>query len=468
MSELVPDRDVRGHTEAVRLSSLKPREEDLVVARDQGEAGSALGMPPGPEVLAGKYSVESRIGAGGMGVVLLATDLETGRPMALKRVHASLAGRKQVVERLLRGARVARSFSGKYIARVLDSGLLLPGSPATPDVGVPFVVTDYLEGCDFVGYLKRRGPLGVKEAVKYLLQICEAVAEGHAAGILHRDLKPENLFLCLASEGGPSVKVLDFGISAVACGVESDVQSSVSGAMRSSLLYMAPEQMRSAGGIDERTDIWSIGAVGYTLVCGAGPFEARTEIEICSKVLGEPPAPIPAGIALGGLERVLLRCLDKEPEQRFANVSELALALARYGGDGAQSTAERVWELLMSDETVRMEIPIPDGMAPDSAQTESAPDTVPVLPQLWPESPEPFKAAQDTPFAPDSTMRSEDTLVSRYPDTPPPAAGRRRSSGPIPQVVLMAAPEQQRQEVMTERRPRGQTGAAIGADHALS
>jgi eukaryotic-like serine/threonine-protein kinase len=417
-------------------------------ARERGADGrepeAARGAPSRPEVLAGRYAIESRLGAGGMGTVLLATDLETGRHVVLKRVHARIAERRQVVDRLLRGARVARSFSGRYIARVLDSGVLQDG--------VPFVVTDYLEGCDLRSYLQRRGPLRVKEAVKYLLQICEAVAEGHAAGVLHRDLKPENLFLALGESGTPSVKVLDFGTSAVACGVESEGPNAASGAMRSSLLYMAPEQMRSAGGIDERADIWSLGAVGYTLVCGAGPFDGPTELEICTSVLNEPPAPIPARIELGGFERVLLRCLDKEPEQRFANVSELALALSRHGGEGAQGAAERVWELLHADETVRMDKPVPSSAPIDSA--ELAPDTVPAMPELLRDSPA-SDAAPDTPRGLEGSAHLDDTLVSRYPDAAAQvSAAGRRSGAPMPQVVLLSATEMQRGQAETERKAR--------------
>ncbi|WP_433934345.1 protein kinase [Sorangium cellulosum] len=353
------------------MTSLKPRAEDRAAARERTDAPrTPEGVPGRQEVVAGRYAVETRIGAGGLGVVQLATDLESGRHVALKRVDPAIAQNRHAVERLLRGARAARALSGRYVARVLDVGI---------DGGAPLIVSEYLEGSDFTSYLRRRGPLRVREAVKYLLQICEAVAEAHAAGLLHRDIKPENLFLSIGA-GAPSVKVLDFGVSAVACGVESEGPNAASGAMRGSLLYMAPEQMRSAGGIDERVDIWSIGAVAYALLCGVSPFDAPTELDICTRVLNEPPSPFPPHVEPVELRTLLLRCLDKDPEARPPDVAKLAFALARFGGEGAEDAAERVWEVLRAeDETVRMATPAP------AAVDEWAPDTLADLPRMSPD-----------------------------------------------------------------------------------
>ena len=181
-----------------------------------------------------------------------------------------------------RRARAARALKGRYVARILDVGV---------EGGAPFVVSEYLEGSDVTSYLRRRGPIRVREAVKYLLQICEAVAEAHGIGILHRDIKPENLFLSFG-EGAPSVKVLDFGVSAVACGVESEGPNAASGAMRTSLLFMAPEQMRSAGGIDERADIYSFGCMVYELITGKLPFTATSPAELLNKHLRTKPTHI--------------------------------------------------------------------------------------------------------------------------------------------------------------------------------
>ncbi|WP_437757709.1 protein kinase domain-containing protein [Sorangium sp. So ce1389] len=409
------------------MTSLKPRAEDRAAAPERNDAPRAADGGPGrQEVVAGRYAVETRIGAGGVGVVQLATDLQSGRHVALKRVDPKIAQNRHAVERLLRGAHAARSLSGRHVARVLDLGV---------DGGAPFIVTEYLEGSDFASYLQRRGPLRVREAVKYLLQICEAVAEAHAAGLLHRDIKPENLFISFG-DGAPCVKVLDFGVSAVACGVESEGPNAASGAMRGSLLYMAPEQMRSAGGIDERADIWSIGAVAYALLCGASPFEAPTELDVCTRVLNEPPTPVPAYVEPAELRALVLRCLDKNPEARPPDVAKLAFALARFGGEGSEDAAERVWEALRAeDETVRMAKP-----APDPSADEWEADTLADLPRM---SPDDLMRDLETTAKWDSPGRgshSDVTLVSHAGASWDGGEQLRASRTPPPPVVTVTPP----------------------------
>ncbi|WP_437591534.1 protein kinase domain-containing protein [Sorangium sp. So ce1000] len=411
------------------MTSLKLRGEDRAAARERNDAGraprEAEGGPRMQEIVAGRYAVETRIGAGGVGVVQLATDRASGQRVALKRVDPRLVENRLAVERLLRGARAARSLKGRYVARILDVGV---------EGGAPFVVSEYLEGSDVTSYLRRRGPLRVREAVKYTLQICEAVAEAHGIGILHRDIKPENLFLSFG-DGAPSMKVLDFGVSAVACGVESEGPNAASGAMRTSLLFMAPEQMRSAGGIDERADIWSIGAVAYALLCGASPFEAPTELEICTKVLTEPPAPFPAGIEPPELRALLLRCLDKDPEARPPDVAKLAFALARFGGEGAEDAAERVWEALRADETVRMATP-----APGPIEDEWEADTLADLPRM---SPDDLLSDLETTAkwdAPRGALLSDITLVSHAGASWDGGDQLRASRTPPPPVLTVSPP----------------------------
>lgn len=416
------------------MTSLKPRGEDRAAARERTDAWTdaerapraAEGGPRWQEIVAGRYAVETRIGAGGVGVVQLATDRLSGQRVALKRVDPRLVENRHAVDRLLRGARAARALKGRYVARILDVGV---------EGGAPFVVSEYLEGSDVTSYLRRRGPIRVREAVKYLLQICEAVAEAHGLGILHRDIKPENLFLSFG-DGAPSVKVLDFGVSAVACGVESEGPNAASGAMRTSLLFMAPEQMRSAGGIDERADIWSIGAVAYALLCGASPFEAPTELEICTKVLTEPPAPFPAWVEPPELRALLLRCLAKDPEARPSDVAKLAFALARFGGEGAEDAAERVWEALRADETVRMATPAP---APVADEWEA--DTLADLPRM---SPDDLLSDLETTAkweAPGGPRLSDITLVSHAGAAWDGGDQLRASRTPPPPVLTVKPPE---------------------------
>ncbi|WP_437280333.1 protein kinase [Sorangium sp. So ce375] len=412
------------------MTSLKPRREDRAAARERTDAEhapwAAEGGPRRQEIVAGRYAVETRIGAGGLGVVQLATDRASGQRVALKRVDPRIAENRHAVERLLRGARAAQAIKGRYVARILDVGV---------EGGAPFVVSEYLEGSDLTSYLRRRGALRVREAVKYLLQICEAVVEAHGIGILHRDIKPENLFLSFG-DGAPSVKVLDFGVSAVACGVESEGPNAASGAMRTSLLFMAPEQMRSAGGIDERADIWSIGAIAYALLCGASPFDAPTELEICTKVLTEPPAPFPAWVEPPELRALLLRCLDKDPQARPPDVAKLAFALARFGGEGAEDAAERVWEALRADETVRMATPAPGPVA-----DEWEADTLADLPRMSPDDLMSDLEKTAKWNAPGGGALSDITLVSHAGASWDGGEQLRASRTPPPPVVMVSPPE---------------------------
>ncbi|EYF08801.1 serine/threonine-protein kinase [Chondromyces apiculatus] len=313
---------------------------------------------PPPELIAGRYRVEGRVGAGAIGLVVLATDLETSTRVAVKKFDPARLQSTRAADRLLRSARAAMALTGEHIARVLDCGEL-------PD-GAPFVVTEYLEGCHLGAYVERRGPMGPKAAVKHLLQACEAVAAAHAVGIVHRDLKPQNLFLTFSDAGQPSIKVLDFGTHAVACGAEGEGALG-SSSMHDSLLYMAPEQLRSGGKVDERADLWSLGGIGYLLLLARGPFDAEEPLEIMAGVLDKQPPPIPADLKAGGLEKVLRRCLEKQPDQRHANVAELALALSRFGGEKAQSAAAKVWEIRS---------------APSGPSSGAGSDGLPIIPDL--------------------------------------------------------------------------------------
>ncbi len=155
-------------------------------------------------MLAGKYRVERVIGEGGMGVVLAATNLRLGQRVAIKLMRKDMIN-EEAVERFLREARALVRLRSEHVTRVLDVG--------EAEDGVPFMVMEYLEGSDLSSVVQQRGALAPKDAVEYLLQACEAIAEAHAAGIIHRDLKPANLFLTRAPDGSDAIKVLDFGIS---------------------------------------------------------------------------------------------------------------------------------------------------------------------------------------------------------------------------------------------------------------
>jgi serine/threonine-protein kinase len=193
---------------------------------------------------------------------------------------------------------------------------------------------------------KTKGPLPVADAVEYMLQACEALVEAHASGIVHRDLKPQNLFVTRRLNGTPLVKVLDFGIAkAIGPGAVGQMALTDSSAIIGSPLYMAPEQMRSARTAEIRSDIWALGVILYELLGGQIPFDGETVTEVCIRVVNEQPASLlelRPGLD-ASLVRIVMRCLEKEPEARFHNVSALAAALEPFSRSAQQGGPVRPW-----------------------------------------------------------------------------------------------------------------------------
>jgi serine/threonine-protein kinase len=289
------------------------------------------------EVLGGKYRVERVLATGGMGVIVAARHLQLDQRVALKFLLPDAGKNPEVVARFSREARAAARIRGQHVARVSDVGTL--------ESGQPYMVMEYLEGQDLEAILKTRGALPVEEAVHYVIQACEAVAEAHSVGIVHRDLKPANLYLADRPGGGHRIKVLDFGISKVAAGEVSveDASLTKTNAIMGSPTYMSPEQLRSSRDVDARSDIWSIGVVLYELVGGRVPFCSDTIPEVCASILKDPPVPLSAMCDVPeALEAAIFRCLEKEAGARFATIAELVEAIVEFGPRGSEASLERI------------------------------------------------------------------------------------------------------------------------------
>jgi eukaryotic-like serine/threonine-protein kinase len=288
-------------------------------------------------IVAGKYRVEFPLGEGGMGVVVAARHLELGRRVALKLLRA---GRGPTDEaRFLREARAAAGLESEHVARVLDVGRL--------ESGAPYIVMEYLSGVDLSRHLKLHGPLSTQEAVLYVLEACEAIAEAHSLGIVHRDIKPSNLFLTSRRDGTPLVKVLDFGISKITQPLQDSSRDAVSmtgaSAVLGSAWYMSPEQLQDSKRVDARTDVWALGIVLHELLTGTPPFEGDSAVAVGARIAASEPKRLRDVLpnAPAQLEAVVLRCLQKSPDKRFADVSELVAALTPLSGKPLRKSAER-------------------------------------------------------------------------------------------------------------------------------
>ncbi|WP_394829421.1 serine/threonine protein kinase [Pendulispora albinea] len=276
------------------------------------------------DVLASKYRVEGILGAGAMGIVVVARHEHLGSLVALKFMRPDAVENREARDRFNREARAVARLRGEHIARVLDFGAL--------DTGAPYIVMEFLEGADLAAVLEERGPLPIREALAYVLDVCKAMEEAHRAGIVHRDLKPKNLFLTHRPDGTPLVKVLDFGISKVVDANEDlQAMSTRTSSFLGTPIFMSPEQIRSAKYVDARTDIYALGAVIYHLVTKGFPFHAESFGELFACIFHQEPTPLRAKRldAPMALEAIVARCLQKEPSARFQNVAELATELRK-------------------------------------------------------------------------------------------------------------------------------------------
>ncbi|HYQ02911.1 MAG TPA: serine/threonine-protein kinase [Polyangiaceae bacterium] len=304
-------------------------------------AEQAIDMPFAPgDLIAGKYEVIKLIGSGGMGYVVSAMHVELGEVVALKFLRPEALQIEELVERFAREARAAAKIRSEHVARVFDVGVL-------PD-GVPFIVMEHLAGQDLADVLQERGPLPVKVAVEYVMQACEALAAAHASGVVHRDIKPENLFLTKHAQGLDFIKILDFGISKVALapgGKRGFVRTMMP---LGSPVYMSPEQIRSSDQVDARTDIWSLGCVLFELLTGTVAFNEPSLMQLSAAILEHDPVPLRELVedAPPELEEVILRCLEKDVNNRYSNIAELAIALYPFAPRRSRISAERCYHAL--------------------------------------------------------------------------------------------------------------------------
>jgi len=287
----------------------------------------------------GKYRVEGVIGKGGMGYVVSATHLDLDEKVAIKIMRSDSVGSEEAAKRFIREAQSAAKLKSEYVTRVIDVGVLPDGSP--------YMAMEFLEGSDLSDMVERNGALGIELAVDLVLQACEGLAEAHGRGIVHRDIKPSNVFVTWRADGSPLVKILDFGISrATTPGAELSLTQTAS--VLGTPAYMSPEQMRSSRRVDARTDIWSLGVVLFEILEARWPFLAESFTEMCAKVAADDPERMSDRVP-PALQAVVYRCLEKNVDRRFADVGELAAALAPFARDQRESSlrVERIKRIVV-------------------------------------------------------------------------------------------------------------------------
>jgi serine/threonine-protein kinase len=293
-------------------------------------------LPALGELVEGRYLVTAVLGRGGMAVVLAAHDELLGRDVALKLLLPEMMASREIFERFCNEARALACLESRHVVKVLDFNVL---SQPQASAGLPFMVLELLRGQDLFSYANEQGTLLPGRVVRLALEACDGLAAAHAAGIIHRDLKPENLFVHVEPDGSEVLKVLDFGVArARGARVLTGTQSGVG-----SPGYMAPEQVEGSRQVDARSDIWALGVVMYELLAQQPAFPGDTPHSLCLQILTAPIAPLaelrpdlPAALVY-----VVERCLERDPDGRFANVAELAEALAPLDDWSPDSEATR-------------------------------------------------------------------------------------------------------------------------------
>jgi hypothetical protein len=245
----------------------------------------------------------------------------------------------------VREARATATIKSEHVVRVLDVALR--------DGGGPYIVMEYLEGCDVAAWLRTHGPPEVHVAVDFVLQACDAIAEAHELGIIHRDLKPANMFAVQREGVVETIKVLDFGISKAAGLVSSTAPPGEwrPGAIITeertpigSPCYMSPEQMESARDVDRRTDIWALGVTLYELLSGRLPFPGQSLVQVYSAIKSGCPLRLRDELPAipRGLEAVVKKCLETDRCDRYGSVHAFAFALLPFASGEASLRVDRM------------------------------------------------------------------------------------------------------------------------------
>jgi serine/threonine protein kinase len=291
--------------------SEKRSEPDAVVAVGDTVPGVGTDLSPGSVV--GEYRIKGVLGRGGMGVVYAAIQPVIEKKVAIKVLAAQFSSAPDLVRRFIDEARAVNRIGHENIIDIFSFGQI-------PD-GRQYFVMEYLEGATLAERLER-GALPREQIPTLLLQICDALQAAHAKKIVHRDLKPENIWVGASTRGFPRVRLLDFGIAKLLD--TGDRMVTDVGAVMGTPNFMSPEQCNGRG-VDHRTDLYAMGVIMYRLFSGRLPITGDTYAQILAKQIMETPvAPSTLAPMPPSLERLIMRCLDKEPAGRPQSAAEIA------------------------------------------------------------------------------------------------------------------------------------------------
>jgi serine/threonine-protein kinase len=371
-------RDERTKVESPNARSKTPQLAPPKASRPPPIPKGGIEEPERVGTTLGSYRVVELLGKGGMGYVYRAEHVKLGREVALKLLRSDYARRKDAVARFIQEARTVNRVRHRNIVDVPDILEL--------DDGTTCIVMEFLRG-QSLGKWARSG-IDLPRALAVLVQICDGLAAAHHVGVVHRDLKPDNIIIVPTSDGAELVKLLDFGVAKLLNRDDEDIGfQTAAGSVIGTPAYMSPEQ---AGGmvIDARSDIYSLGAIMYELFCGQPMFRGRSFGEYVRKHLTE--MPVPPRATEGGrgidpaLEMLILKCLEKDPNQRFASILELRDALLGLLG-GMETHPPGLVSLAMSGSQMR---PLPamplQTMAPGAIAPSAAAVAPTVMPQMVP------------------------------------------------------------------------------------
>jgi eukaryotic-like serine/threonine-protein kinase len=269
----------------------------------------------------GKYKLKERIGKGGMGEVWLADDSWLRRPCALKVIGPERAGDATVLRRFQREVRATARLFHENIVSIYDYGNAADGTF--------YYVMEYVPGLDLRELVVRHGPLSSGRTIHFLKQAAAALQEAHAAGLIHRDVKPKNMIACSRPPNCDQLKLVDFGLVRDTQALAAGESRTHAGIVFGTPSFMSPEQVDPTPVLDGRSDIYSLGAVAYFLLTGRPPFLGK-DVEVLAAHLNEPAIP-PSRLCphiQADLERVVLRCLEKDPAQRFQAAAEVIAGLS--------------------------------------------------------------------------------------------------------------------------------------------